>query len=216
MSEENQELNQETVSEELNLEKKIELDKASKPEAYKEEEPQADVDGLIKKKNQLLNETKQERLKRQKLEEELNSLKAMLRKQEDEKLEEKQEYKTLWENTQREKEEIKEQYYSLQNSLVKEKKIKEFNKVLGNSLSKERYYDFVNFNDIIVDEDGTINKDSVKYAVNLFRENYPELVSRNDFPKVGSQAPSNNRLQTGLDMSSKDARRNAKAKLLRK
>lgn len=213
MSEKNEELK----SEALDLEKKIELDKGANPEKYKtQEEDHDDFDGLIKKKNELLNEKKREQLRNKQLEEELASLKAMLRKQEDEKLEEKQEYKTLWENTQREKEETEQKFFQLQNSLVKEKKIKEFNKVLGTQLAKDRYYDFVNFEDIIINEDGTVNKDSVKYAVNLLRENYPEIASRSEFPRVGSQAASNTGINTQADLSNKDARRNLKAKMLRK
>jgi len=216
MSEENE---KELKTETLNLEKKIELDKGANPEKYKAAAPEDDsddFDGLIKKKNELLNEKKREQLRNRQLEEELTNLKSMLRKQEDEKLEEKQEYKTLWENTQREKEETEQRFFKLQDSLVKEKKIKEFNKVLGTQLNKDRYYDFVNFEDIIINEDGSVNKDSVKYAVNLLRENYPEIASRSEFPRVGSQAASNTGINMQTDLSSKDARRNLKAKMLRK
>ena len=217
MSEENNNENQELKTEDLNLEKKIELDKAKNPEIYKaEESSDADLDGLIRKKNELLNEKKREQMRNRELQEELDRIKGMLRKQEDEKLEEKQEYKTLWENTQREKERIEQELYTERAKTVKEKKVKAFNKVLGNSLSKDRYYDFVDLDNILVEDDGTINNDSVKYAVNLFRENYPELVAAKEFPKVGSQAPSNQRLNTKADISSREARSNLKAQLLRK
>jgi hypothetical protein len=178
------------VEQELSVEEKIKLEKGKNPESFKDESPE-EMNALVNKKNELLNEKKKEQAKNRELQQELESMKAMLRRQEEEKLEQNQEYKTLWENTQKEKEEIQNKYFGLQENLVKEKKIKQFNKVLGKALSKDRYYDFVDLNSIIIESDGSINQDSVKYTVNLFRENYPELTPKQDFPKVGSQSASN-------------------------
>jgi chromosome segregation ATPase len=212
------ELNQENVivEQELSIEDKIKVEKGKNPEAFKEESGDH-MDALVKKKNELLNEKKKEQARNRQLEEELNSLKNMLRKQEEEKLEQNQEYKTLWENTQKEKEEIQNKYFGLQENLVKEKKIKEFNKVLGKSLSKDRYYDFVDVNSIIIEEDGSVNKDSVKYVVNVFRENYPELTPKQEMPKIGTQSPSNEGIiGKQQDINSADARRSLRSQLLRK
>lgn len=201
---------------EQDLTKKIISDKGKNPEAYKASDDENDTESLIKKKNELLNEKKREQQKNRELQEELAAMKAMFQAQENEKLEEKQEYKTLWENTQREKEEMENKYFSLQNNLVKEKKIKQFDKVIGAPLTKERYYDFVDLNSIIVEDDGSIHKDSVKYVANLFRENYPELMPKQSFPKVGSQSASNSGIPAQKpSLDNPMDRKNARAMLLR-
>jgi hypothetical protein len=213
----NEEKNQELESAEqpLTTEQKVVIDRNENPEAYKADDA-VDTEALVKKKNDLLNEKKKEQQKNRQLQDELNALKAALQSQENEKLEEKQEYKTLWENTQKEKEEMENKYFNLQDNLVKEKKIKQFDKTVGASLSKDRYYDFVDLGSIIVNDDGSINKDSVKYVVNLFRENYPELTPKQNFPKVGAQSASNGGIpaQRASTETSND-RKNARARLLR-
>lgn len=213
MSEHDEQL--ENAEHELTAEQKVVIDRNERPDKYQADED-TDTNALIKKKNELLNEKKKEQMKNKQLMDELNSLKAMLKAQEDEKLEEKQEYKTLWENTQREKEEIENKYFGLQNNLVKEKKIKQFDKVIGAPLSKDRYYDFVDLNSIIVEADGSVNNDSVKYVVNLFRENYPELTPKQNFPKVGSQSASNMGIPAPqIKMDTANDRKNLRARLLR-
>lgn len=213
----NEEINEldKSAEHELTAEQKVVIDRNEKPEAYKADE-NTDSDALIKKKNELLNEKKKEQQKNRQLQEELNAMKQMLQAQENEKLEEKQEYKTLWENTQKEKEEIENKYFGLQDNLVKEKKIKQFDKVIGASLSKDRYYDFVDLSSIIVESDGSVNKDSVKYVVNLFRENYPELTPKQNFPKVGAQSASNSGIPAPqAKMDTANDRKNLRARLLR-
>lgn len=207
----------ETAEQKVDLKEKINLDKGKNPEVYKAEEQSGeDLDALVKKKNELLNEKKREQQKNRQLVEELESLRSMFKRQEEEKLEEKQEYKTLWENTQKEKDQIKNDYLSLKNNLVREKKIKQFDKIIGLPLNKERYYDFVDLDSIIVEADGNINKDSVRYVANLFRENYPELTPRQNFPKVGSQSASNEGI-TGprAKVDTKNDRKNLRSQMLR-
>ena len=200
----------------LSLEQKIRNDIGAEPDEYKAGPEAEDMDAIIKKKNELLNEKKKEQQKARHLQEELDNFKLMFKQQEQEKLEEKQEYKTLWENTQKEKEDLKAQLTSVQHNLVKKEKIKQFNKLLGTSLNKDRYYDFVDLDSIIVEEEGSVNKDSVKYVVNMFRENYPELVPRQNFPSVGAQSPSTQGIpaqRASTDTASD--RKNLRSQLLR-
>lgn len=217
MSEENKDLEKNSEND-LDLETKIKHDKVINADNYDNNDPADNQDmlALEKKKNQLLDEKKKEQARNRELEQELSDLRTMFKQQETEKLEKNQEYKTLYENTLQEKTQVEQELYNMQNSLVSEKKKKAFNKELGCSLNKDRYYDFVDLNSILIDGDGMVNKDSVKYSVNLFRTNYPELVPKQNFPKVGSQSASNQGISNRVKTETMADRSNAKRAFLLK
>ena len=180
---------------------------------------EAELDKVLKKKNELLNEKKKAQLQNKQLQDELANLRTAMARQEQEKLEQNQEYKTLWERTSDELKREREDRLNLEKNIVKSQKRKAFDRELGKSLSKDRYYDFVNFDDIIVEADGTVNSDSVRYAVNLFRENYRELVPQVNVPRVGSEAPSNAgvvKTRRNVNELTKEDRSNLKRRLLTK
>lgn len=201
---------------ELNLEKKVELHSLE----TKNDESDEDLEKVLRKKNKLLNEAKRAKQEKRELEERLKKMEAQFKLQEQEKLEKNQEYKTLWERTQEELRAAREDKLQLEHNIVKGTKRKAFDRELGKSLSKERYYDFVTFDDIIVDADGTVNQESVRYAVNMFRENYRELVPTQNIPRVGSEAPSNDGVirpkKTLNDMTSADRSNLKRNRLLNK
>ena len=216
----NNETLNETVSDEkrdLTLEQKVENFTLENKEEAKQTD--AELEKVLRKKNELLNEKKKAQMQNKQLVDELNSLRAAMARQEQEKLEQNQEYKTLWERTADELKKEREDRLSLEKNIVRNQKRKAFDRELGKSLSKERYYDFVNFDDIIVEADGTVNSDSVRYAVNLFRENYRELVPQTNVPRVGSEAPSNTgviKANRGIKELNRADRSNLKRRLLNK
>ncbi len=216
--------NNETLNESVTNEKK-DLTLEQKVENFKLETKgedsasEAELEKVLKKKNELLNEKKKAQMQNKQLMDELTNLRTAMARQEQEKLEQNQEYKTLWERTADELKKEKEDRLSLERNIVKNQKRKSFDRELGKSLSKERYYDFVNFDDIIVEADGTVNSDSVRYAVNLFRENYRELVPQTNAPRVGSEAPSNTgviKTTRGVNELNRADRSNLKRRLLTK
>lgn len=191
---------------ELPLEKKVELHSM---EHSKDEQPEdEEIQKILKNKNEILNEKKRAQMELKKYKEELEAMKSALARQEQEKLEEKQEYKALWERTQQELQNEREARSKMQQDLVNAQKRKAFDKEIGKSLSKDQYYKFINFDDIIIEEDGSINSESVRYAVSVFRENYRELVPQQSTPRVGSEAPSNDGVirprKTLNDMSARE------------
>lgn len=199
---------------ELELEKKVELHKM---ESKSDQDEALELEKIRRNKDEILNEKKRIQQEKRQLQDELNAMKAALEQQQREKLEEKQEYKQLWERTQEELKAEREKLFNVQNSIVRAEKRKAFDRELGKPLSKDRYYDFVNFDDIIIEEDGTVNSDSVRYAVNLFRESYRELVPQQSTPRVGSEAPSNDgviRPKKTLNDMNKGDRSSMKRRLL--
>lgn len=202
---------------ELELEKKVELHAM---ENQNNSDDSEDLEKVLRKKNELLNEAKKAKQEKRELEERLKKMEAQFQQQEQEKLEKNQEYKTLWERTQEELKAAREEKIRLETNIVKGTKRKAFDRELGKSLSKERYYDFVMFDDIIVEADGTVNQESVRYAVNMFRENYRELVPVQQVPRVGSEAPSNDGVirpkKTLHDMNKNDRANLKRQRLLNK
>lgn len=176
-----------------------------------------DFEKVLRKKDQLLDEKKKVQSENAKLSQELNELKKALKRQEEEKLEEKQEYKKLWESTQEELKLERERRLEQEQKIVKSQKRKAVDRELGKPLAKERYYDFVPFDDIIIDADGSVNPDSVRYAVDNLRKNYPEVMPVTKVVKTGAEAPSNDgiiKTQKNLSEMKASERSNLKRKLL--
>lgn len=211
-----------TIENQSVIEPDLELEQTAEPQTL---EPRSgddagELERVLRNKDKLLDETKRVKLEKRELEDQLKKMQAQFKLQEQEKLEKNQEYKTLWERTQEELKIAREDKLQLESNIVKGTKRKAFDRELGKSLNKERYYDFVMFEDIIVDQDGTVNQESVRYSVNMFRENYRELVPTQQMPRVGSEAPSNDGVirpkKTLNDMSSADRSNLKRQRLLNK
>ena len=203
----------------MDLETKIKHDKGNNPDDYQDNDQpvNAEMLALEKKKNELLNEKKKVQQQNREMQEELDRMKNALKVQETEKLEEKQEYKLLYEQTLQAKTDVEDRLFSVQNNLVKDKKIKAFDKELGSSLNNDKYYNFVDLDSIIVEADGSLNPDSVRYATNMFRSSHKELVPKAKFPTVGSQSASNQGIApTSTRTTTSTDRSNAKRALLTK
>lgn len=119
-----------------------------------------------------------------------NEYEAKLKRIEDERLEETQQYKTLWEKAQQEKEAIENQFKETKNSYLNTFKKMELKRELGGI--KDAYLVHADLSQVEINEDGTINKDSVLRAANKFREEYGELIPKSaEKDPTGSASPTN-------------------------
>ena len=143
-----------------------------------DEPQQFDVEGLIQNRDAILNEKKLETQKRKQLESELAQMRAEKKNANDNKLKEQNEYKELYEQEKKEKLHIQAQSAAKDEALVKREKKAAVMNELG-KLRQEKYADFIDFDGVIIDENGNCVPDSVKLVANKYRNEYPELIVGN-------------------------------------
>lgn len=139
----------------------------------------------------LLNQRKADQKKARALEEEVRALRDSIKQQENAKLEEKQEYKKLYEATRAELEAKKREQEERDKIMVNKEKQAALAKELG-GLKNDAYFKFAELENIVIDDAGQVDQNSVRLEANRFRQAFPELVISTPSVRVNSQAPSGN------------------------
>ena len=155
-----------------------------------------------------LSEKKNVQAKLNELSEKLKAFEEEKRQAEEKSLKENEQYKTLWEQEKAKRAEVESMHNSLNENLLVNKKLNAFDKVLGTRLSNEDFYSFVDTDKIIVDDSGAIEEDSVKLAVESFRERYGDsLLERKQVGRLPSGAVSQDDLKpVGFEAEIKTAK----------
>lgn len=139
----------------------------------------------------LLNQRKNDQGKLKEMADQLEQMKSQVKQQETAKLEEKQEYKKLYEASQNELEGIRKENQLKEKALVDDHKRRALEKELG-GLKNAEYFRFADLSNIVVDEDtGLVDGNSVRLEANNFRKNYGELLTSTPSVRVNSNAPQN-------------------------
>lgn len=126
-----------------------------------------------------LNEKKSVQAKFNSANAELAKLRAEQEAAQNKTLEEQNQYKELWEQEKKAKEDALNNHSELRKNLDNATKLNAFEKELGTGLKKDEYYNFVDTSKIIINESGEVELDSVKLAVDLFRESFGDDLLRN-------------------------------------
>lgn len=114
-----------------------------------------------------------------------------LKKIEEEKLVEQQRYKELFENRDKELSDIKKRLEDEKTAYLEAKKVQEFLRAVGD-LKKDSYIKFIDTKKIILNSDGTIDKESLKDYAATFKRDYGELLKEAG-AKLPEVAPTNSK-----------------------
>ena len=120
-----------------------------------------------------LNQAKTRQEKLSSTERELQELKSKLKAQEEQKLQETQQYKELWEKEREEKEAVKSALDSTNKSLVDSYKLDAVVGKLPCKVKKPEYFNFIDLDNVVWDEETrTVVPESVELVASNFIENY--------------------------------------------
>jgi hypothetical protein len=106
------------------------------------------------------------------------------------KLEQKEEYKQLYENATNKLKQMEVESLEKEKALVDEHKRRALEKELG-GLRKAEYFKFADLSNIVIGDDGLVDDNSVKFEANRYRQEFPELLTATKKLSINNQAPSN-------------------------
>ena len=162
----------------------------------------------------VLNQRKADQKKARQFEEELRALREQLKAQENAKLEEKQEYKKLYEAQKAELDAIKSAQAEKDRIMVEKEKQSALVKELG-GLKRDEYIRFADLKAIVIDDTGEIDMNSVRMEANRFRQSYGDLIKTETPVRVNSQAPSGTSPVLNQEKSAKDMSANEREAIKR-
>lgn len=127
--------------------------------------------------------------KAKELEMALNEVKAQLKANEEAKMQENEQYKELLERRTAELEEVKRQTKEKDEKFNRSVKLAALKQELGGKV-KDAYLSFANVDGISMNEDGTIDSESLRNVANGFRKEHGELIPNSDSSNFTGHAPS--------------------------
>jgi len=143
-----------------------------------------------KNHEKLLNQRKADQQKMRSMEAELEKMRNDIKAAETAKLEEKQEYKKLYEHTLGELESVRNEISEKEQALVNDHKMRAVEKELG-GLKNNAYLRFIDLSNVVINEEnGMVDKNSVAFEANRIRSEFPEIIAAAPSARINSQAPS--------------------------
>ena len=136
----------------------------------------------------LLAQRKADRAKARDLETQLAQVQAEREQAEADRLAEQNKYKELYEKSEKSKKELETRLSDMTQSQITKEKKAALDKALG-GIKKSEYLGFADLASIQMNDDGTVDMDSVATVANKFRESYPELVPTKTAGKLPYEAP---------------------------
>ena len=182
-------MSEEITESSVEHEESVDFNEQVVPETAEEEKSEQVV--AWESHQKLLSQRKADQKKARQLEQEARELREQLKSIQNAKLEEKQEYKKLYEASRAELESIKREQEEKERIMVNKEKQAALIKELG-GLRKNDYLKFADLENIVIDDSGQIDSNSVRLEANRFREAYPELIASKNPVRVNSQAPAGN------------------------
>lgn len=116
----------------------------------------------------------------------INEFKARFEAEERAKLEEKQQFEELYKKAQAEKDALLQQIESDRQQLLQQRRKAALKQELGNI--KDVYLNLADLNSIEVNEDGSINSESVLSVANNFKQEHSALIPSGNSGTITSQA----------------------------
>ncbi len=135
----------------------------------------------------LLAQRKADRARARDLEAQLAQVQADKEQAEADRLAEENKYKDLYEKSEKSKKELETKLSEMTTTHVTREKKAALDKALG-GIKKSEYLGFADLNSIEMNDDGTVDMESVATVANKFRESYPELVPTKQTGKIPSDA----------------------------
>ncbi len=135
----------------------------------------------------LLAQRKADKARARALEEENNTLKAEREASEASKLQEANQFKELYEKEKKKRETAEGALSEMSTRQVTNAKKDALNKALG-GVSKSEYLGFADLSTVQMNDDGTVDPESLNAVANKFRESYPELLPNRSASKLPNTA----------------------------
>lgn len=129
--------------------------------------------------------------KAKELEAAYNELQAQLKAQEEAKLHEQERWKELYEKREAELEQERKNAQEQQHRYLRSVKMAALKQELGSNI-RDEYLGFANLNDIVINEDGSIDRESLHSVANSFKKEHGQLIPVNDNVSITGQAPTSN------------------------
>ena len=145
--------------------------------------------------NKLLSEKKSLQTKFNDVNSELERLRQESSERENKTLQEQNQYKELWEKEKEAHDGTKKDFNGLNTNLERASKLNAFEKALGSRLSHDSFYQHVDLDKMITNEAGEIEAESVKLAVDSFREIYGDsLLEKKELGKMPNGSVSQDKM----------------------
>lgn len=126
--------------------------------------------------------------KAKELEMKLSEYEAQLKAQEEAKLHEQQQYKELFEKRDAELEQARQEAQKERSRFTRSVKMAALKQELGGKV-KDQYLSFANLDAITVNEDGSIDSESLRNVANDFRNQHAQLIPTDSSANVTGHAP---------------------------
>ncbi len=137
----------------------------------------------------LLDQRKADQAKARDLQAKLDAAMADKEAAETTRLAEQAQWKDLYEKEKKKAEGLGSQLQHLTTSQIESRKREAVKEALG-GVRKDDYLKFLDLNAVQLNDDGSVDAESVKAAANKFRESYPELVAVKPAGKIPNEAAS--------------------------
>lgn len=138
--------------------------------------------------------------KAKELEMALNEVKSQLKAQEEAKMHEQQQYKELFEKRDAELEQVRSEVQKERSRFARSVKVSALKQELGGKV-KDQYLNFANLDAIAVNEDGTIDSESLRNVANDFRKEHGQLIPSNESADVTGHVASSSEQPKQKDVS---------------
>ena len=120
----------------------------------------------------------------------LNELQTQLKVQEETKMQEKEEWKELYEREKAKAEEERQKLEQEKGRYTRSVKISALKQELGGNV-KDEYLGFAKLDSIVIDESGSIDADSLLSVANQYRKEHGQLISTSDGTNITGHSASN-------------------------
>lgn len=140
----------------------------------------------------LLDQRKKDQARARQAEQELTELKAKAEADEAARLVEQNRYKELYEAEKKKREDTESRISQMTQSQITSAKRAELDRQLG-GVKKAEYLSFADLNAIQMNEDGTVEAESVKAVANKFRETHPDLLPTKTGATLPNGAPADHK-----------------------
>ena len=144
--------------------------------------------------------------KNKELEATVNEFKSQLKAQEEQKMQEQEQWKELYQKREAELEQARREADSQRNQYLNAAKLSALKQEIGANV-RDEYLKFAPLDSIAFNEDGTIDRDSVREAANSFRKEHGQLIPNSENVNITGQASQQKEFQKEVDtskMSSKE------------
>lgn len=142
--------------------------------------------------------------KAKELEAAFNELQAQLKAQEEAKMHEKEQWKELFEKREAELEQERQRARQIEQRHMKSVKVSALKSELGANI-RDEYLQFAPLDSIVLGEDGSIDKDSLREVANSFRKEHGQLIPQSENVNITGQAANSNNVTAPVDLSKMSA-----------